>query len=83
VLIVDKSSERENLMSALKDQVRLLRRHAAAEGSTLAYEEQDQLRFLQRRSFRGALRNFTLLFAREFGILRLADSLSRFLPKHN
>jgi len=71
----------ENLMSELLNQIRLLRRQAATEGSDLAYGGPHRLRYLERRSFHGALRNFTLVFAREFGILRLKASLSRFLQR--
>jgi hypothetical protein len=70
-------------MSAFVNQIRLLRRQVSAEGSGLDYSEQRQVRYLERRSFQGSLRNFTLAFARKLGLLRLMASLSRFLPKHD
>ncbi|TDQ24160.1 hypothetical protein DEV91_11538 [Phyllobacterium brassicacearum] len=66
-------------MSALVNQVRLLRSEVSSRGGTLAHRK--QVRYLERRSFQGSFRNFTLVFARELGILGLITSLSRLHPK--
>lgn len=68
-------------MSAFVNQIRLWRKELSARGGTFAYGK--QVRYLERQSLQGSLRNFTLVLARDLSILRLMTSLSRFLRKHH